>query len=302
MDLAAAHDAPMDLAAAHWSNFIYTHIARRWHALWCRWGPSGDLLSRFHAERIFTPSEDGCMMQVVYHYEDGRGTVSDGPACGPWQITQAAHSRADGLAHPSSPDSMTTLLLPGGPSAWCMKHSSIGQPCAVELFLHHGDDLRMSAGVIHNAEGNLQQLSLIREDARGPWPSAGWSSDTQATRVTALELSEALQAAGAPVASRGVGYAITANLQQEPFSAEWPSTRVAAAGSADVVLICAEKQVALVAPERRIEGVGFSSAAAWWPAAGAEAACLYTIEASWDSQGTLEGVRFLMFERPAVSY
>ena len=159
-------------AAAHWRNFIYTRVARRWHALWCRWSPSGELNTSFHAERVFTPVDDrgsGCDMQVIYHYADERGTVSEGPASGPWRITEAEQSRADGLQHPSSP-TMTTLLLPGGPSAWCMKKSLVGQPCAVELVLHHGEHLRLSAGIIHAADGALKQLSLIREDARGPWP------------------------------------------------------------------------------------------------------------------------------------
>ena len=61
-----------------------------------------------------------------------------------------------------------------------------GEPCAVELFLHHGDHLRMSAGIIHADTGDLKQLSLIREDARGPFPSAGWSSDETATPTTLM--------------------------------------------------------------------------------------------------------------------
>ena len=110
-------------------------------------------------------SDDGCDMRVVYHYDDSRGTVRDDAAkCGPWRIT-AKQSRADGIEHPSSAE-MTTLLLPGGPSAWCMKKSAEGKPCAAELFLHHGEHLRMSAGVVHAADGALQTLALIREDAR----------------------------------------------------------------------------------------------------------------------------------------
>ena len=105
---ASAHEIPMKEEAlstsamqdervrSHWSNFIYKHTARHWHALWCRWKPNGDLITEFHAERKFTPldDKDGCAMQVIYHYHDERGTVSTGPPCGPWEIT-TEQSQAD---------------------------------------------------------------------------------------------------------------------------------------------------------------------------------------------------------------
>ena len=143
-----------DLAAKHFANFIYRRVARHWHSRWVRWQPDGTLKQAFQAERIFEPTkteggEDAVTMRVIYHYGDERGTVSEGPQCGPWTITEAQHSRGDGMAHPSSPDSMTTLLLPGGPSAWCMKQSPEGAPCALEMFLHHTDLFRVSLSLIH---------------------------------------------------------------------------------------------------------------------------------------------------------
>ena len=104
---------------AHWRRFIYLKLARRWHALWCRWSPSGELRSVFDAERAFEPTGKGCSMQVVYHYRDERGTVAEGPQSGPWHLTEEACSTPHGMLHPASPE-MTTLLLPGGPSAWCI--------------------------------------------------------------------------------------------------------------------------------------------------------------------------------------
>ena len=147
------------LADAHWSNFLYRHTARHWHAKWIRYLPNGDIKEHFGAERIFHPlptsdGEEGCEMKVIYHYGDERGTVDTGPHAGPWNITRAEHSATDGLLHPSQKVMITLLPVSGGPSVWCAKESVVGQgPCAAELFLHHGDELRMSAGVVHGADG-----------------------------------------------------------------------------------------------------------------------------------------------------
>ena len=269
-----------NLAAAHWDRFIYRRLARTWHAIWCRWSPAGELRSKWHAERCFAPlpceqrdgSDDGCDMRVVYHYGDERGTVRDDAAkCGPWRIT-AKQSRADGIEHPSSAE-MTTLLLPGGPSAWCMKKSAEGKPCAAELFLHHGEHLRMSAGVVHAADGALQTLALIREDARAflnddsaDLSPPCWSPGTEATPITPAALAAALQEAG--VAGRkGEGDRLTATLVQEGLrDVTWASTRVGAAGDGDVVLLCGGGRVAIVAPATRPSGAAFGCGVAWWPA------------------------------------
>jgi hypothetical protein len=292
-----------NLAAQHFANFLYRRVARHWHSLWVRWHPDGSVKQRFHAERIFAPAadgSDGVQMRVVYHYGDERGTVSEGPTSGPWTITEAEHSRPDGLAHPSSPDSMATLMLPGGPSAWCMKQSPAGAPCAVEMFLHHADEFRASFGVIHAPDGALQQLSLIREDTRGPWPKDDWSGSDAASRVSAAELHEALVAAGAPVDADGTGSAITADLRQSAIeAARWPEFRAAQIDAdADVALLC--DRFVVVGPAMRTAGVAWSAAAAWWPEARAgETKRLYTIEVRWDAQGGLEGVRTAQFEAGA---
>lgn len=286
-----------DVATAHWNNFIYRQHARHWHALWCRWTPAGDLKQRFYAERIFTPIAQGASMRIVYHYDDERGTVVEGPTCGPWELTEELN-RSDGMAHPSSPDSMTTLLLPGGPSAWCMKACASGSPCAVEMFLHHEETRRVSVGVIHGADGMLQQLSLIRETTQGPWPHDDWSSSEVATRTNASELQELLKAAGMPTEpSAGTGFGITARLEQSTIAdVQWESTRVASIAPSDVALLCSNGTCVIVAPEKRVDGQAWCSAAAWWPkASDSEKLVLYTMEALWDAQGILEGIRCLSF-------
>ncbi|KAK3243670.1 hypothetical protein CYMTET_25897 [Cymbomonas tetramitiformis] len=264
------------LARAHWANFLYRHTARRWHALRCRWSPTGELRDAFHAERSFTPLDDesGCEMAVAYHYEDERGTLCQGPLCGPWRLTESEHSCPDGVSHPAS-TAMTTLLLP-------------------ELFLHHGKSLRMSAGVVHAPDGSLQQLSLIREDARGAWPSKDWSLSRVAALSSPAGLQVALKDAGAPTSTIGAGYAITAGLRQRPITATWAATRVGAAEEDDTVLLCAENRVAIVATARA-EGRPFCSGVAWWPA-DADAATLHTVQAAWDCSGALEEVRYVEFE------
>lgn len=285
------------LRASHYRHFMYRAVARHWHALWCRWLPDATLKEQFHAERIFVPAEtgEGTDMQVVYHYGDERG-MREGPQCGPWRITEAEHSTDDGLLHPSSKDTMTTLCLPpGGPAAWCAKVNTAGKPCAVELFIHHGEHLRMSAGVIHLPAGEVVQLSAIREDSRGP--SQSWSDSTDAIITDAAGLASVLHEAGAPIAGAGVGHAISGALHQRKISEVFATTRLAAADSAmDVVLLCPDS-IAIVAPRQRLDGQPFSSAAAWWPRDSADTppTRLYYIEAQWDAHGALDQVRHLVF-------
>ena len=97
--------------AAHWHNWIYRTERRHWHAFWCRWSPDLELTAQFKAERIFEPLEsgDGCRMQVIYHYADERGTVSEGPTSGPWTMTAEECATDAGIIHPSSKQ-MTCLL------------------------------------------------------------------------------------------------------------------------------------------------------------------------------------------------
>eukprot|EP00445_Apocalathium_hangoei_P084005 CAMPEP_0204208734 /NCGR_PEP_ID=MMETSP0361-20130328/72705_1 /ASSEMBLY_ACC=CAM_ASM_000343 /TAXON_ID=268821 /ORGANISM="Scrippsiella Hangoei, Strain SHTV-5" /LENGTH=68 /DNA_ID=CAMNT_0051172575 /DNA_START=72 /DNA_END=274 /DNA_ORIENTATION=+ len=60
MPLALGFSRSLSSAArSHWKNFIYRTEARHWHSLWCRWHPSGSLLQKFHAERIFEPLGGG---------------------------------------------------------------------------------------------------------------------------------------------------------------------------------------------------------------------------------------------------
>ena len=285
----------MSSGAAHWRNWIYLTERRHWHSFWCRWSPNGELATQFAAERIFEPAEGGCRMQVVYHYGDERGTVREGPTCGPWTMTADECATDAGIVHPSSKQ-MITLVVPGGPGAWCWPDAKAGQPCAVELFLHHGDSLRMSAGVTHSPDGALKQLALIREDARG-WPSPGFSEST-ASRVVegAGACLQALGLGPAPPAGGARGHSIAAaGLRQEALEGvEWASTLLGQAeAAAYCFLLCDEDRVAVVGRRQREAGVPFGSAALWRPEGGR---VLYCIEAWWEAAGPLREVRHLQWE------
>lgn len=290
------------MADEHWLNFPYAATARHWHALWARYLPDGTLTQTFHAERIFRPlrDEEGTEMHVIYHYTDERGTVASGPQSGPWRITKAGHNSFDGLRHPSQSAMVTLHPVPGGPSGWCAKTSLIGkEPCAAELFLHHGHHLRMSAGIVHGVDGSLKQLSLIREDDRGPWPSAGWSMSTEVKVTDGAEGLQELQVALANAGMEtpyGQGRIMSACLQQaELRDIPLSGTRLMRVDRSDALLLGPDS-VAIVAPRQRVTGAPFSCAAAWWPEVPGEAAAtLYLIEARWDGDGALESVSYLNF-------
>ena len=276
----------------HWQNFIYRTEARHWRSHWTRYLPTGEVRSHFLAERIFQPLEleDGCMQSNVYHFQDERGTISEGPQCGPWRMT-ASHATDAGVVHPSR-DQMTMLLLPGGPSAWCSRQAGNGGPVAVELALHHGACLRLCAGVIHGADGELQQLSLIKEDARA-WPSPDWTESTQA-RLGAGG-GDCLTAIGleGPPSTAARGHSIlVVGVQQEELTLGWADTMVARAEVEEHCFLLFDEPVALVAPRRLEAGKPFASTLLWRPS-GSDV--LYCVEASWGSNGALQEVRHLTF-------
>jgi len=287
--------AAENLTARHWDNFIYKSVPRHWHSLWCRWGPTGEILQNFKAERIFRPDENRtyAIQRNVYHYEDDRGTVCEGRLCGPWEIKEEYNCEF-GVVYPAF-ESMTTIFLPGGPFAWCVRESPFDSFFGTELCLHHGDDLRMSVGVIYNG-CTLKQLSLVREDARGPFPSSHWSCCTDAQIKTPKEFAKILAEAKAPLSSTGTGVSMSSKLVQESISMFWKETRAAKSNDEDVILICDE--TALICPKNRVEGEPITCAGLWWPEG-----VLYTIEANWDANGDFTGVRHVEFRlKPSAGF
>lgn len=292
-------------AASHWSNWIYSREPHHWHSLWCRWTPSGEAVHSCHAERIFEPTEDGNRQQNIYHFEDERGTVSEGRMCGPW-FMKAEMSTEVGVVHPFAP-AHTTLLLPGGPCVWANMAVS-SAPLRCELFLHGAppSHLRMSASVVYTAEGELSEVVLWREDDRGPWPSAGWSASRDASAAGPERLATLTERYHSATAD---GDAMSATLEPATLRAvPWADCRAARiSGDDDAVLLCAEGTVAIIAPKRIGEGTPFSISALWLdpegasPAgssdAGAGGAC--TVEAHWNEESQLQSVRHLRFAASA---
>ena len=87
-----------------------------------------------------------------------------------------------------------------------LKGVTEGKPCPTPESFYR---LR-SAGIIHGADGKLAQMALIREDANGPFPSTDWSCTDTATPTDSTSIGAALVLAGAPLFSRGAGFAIGA--------------------------------------------------------------------------------------------
>ena len=239
--------------------------------------------------------------------------MSEGRMCGPWFMTQEEMSTDVGVVHPFAP-THTTLLLPGGPCAWTNKTVESGAPLRCELFLHGAppSHLRMSASFTYSAEGELEAVVFFRDDDRGPWPSAGWSASPDARIVSPEELAAVLARSavlGSPGAS-GKGDALSATLEPESLQAvPFGVCRAASASDKDVILLCADDTVAIIAP-KRVPSAPFSICAVWVDGAGAPpagsanagagGAC--TIEAHWDggdeSAHKLESVRHLRFATP----
>ena len=101
-------------------------------------------------------------------------------------------------------------------SAWCMKLSPSGAPCAVEMFLHHEEHQRVSFGVIHAPDGKLQQLSLIREDTRERFilPTCGYAASPEPPRGSA-SLPVPMKAAATTDLQSAEGRTFKSRLSQE---------------------------------------------------------------------------------------
>ena len=181
----------------------------------------------------------------------------------------------------------------------------IGAPLRCELFLHGAppSHLRMSAAVAYSAEGELESCVLWREDDRGPWPSAGWSASRDARVVSSEKLAAVL---ARYESATGSGDAISTTLESESLQAvPFGACRAASASDEDVILLCADDTMAIIAP-KRVPSAPFSVCAVWADGtgnspvgsadAGAGGACM--IEARWDGASKLESVHHLRFAAP----
>lgn len=185
---AESSDTKLEVEApiqAHFAMWPYRTESVTWHSDWIRWQVSGEVKARFTATRDFkhTGGDSGEGHQHnTYHFSDDRGTVSEGPMCGPWSHGKV-HSTLEGYVHPARPY-MTTLLAPMHGNAWGMKRLSDGFN-GFELFLGDGGALRFSVGLMYGSQEDsslkgLQQISLIREDSRG-FNGGFWDHEKEAS-------------------------------------------------------------------------------------------------------------------------
>jgi len=269
------------------NNWMYDNKRKHWYSFWCRWNPKGDLLTRFYAERILVPDgKGGTIHRNVYHFTDGRGTIQDGPLCGPWLINEAC-SKEDGLIHPSR-DYLRMFMGPKGAAAWITPVLSLGGPVVTELFLHHDENLRMSVGMVWNEQGDLQSVALIREDARGPFPSAYWSESAAARVVSPEEMLRLI--VGKSSVAEGIGNVTLSNLFQDAvFGVNLFSTRIALAHKRrDLVMMMNADNVAVVAPKKKKSDL---SVAIVWRLKH----CIRTMEVQW-MDNVFTKIRILRFD------
>lgn len=248
-------------SSRHWKNWIYSSEAHHWHTLWCQWKPSGEPIQpATYMERIFAPTPTGSVQRNVYHFKDARGTVSDGYMCGPWYMHKDM-STDEGIVHPFSA-THTTLLLPGGSCAWTNKTIARGTPLRCESFIHRRSSphLRVSASVVYSENGELEGVMLFREDDRSPWPSAEWSADCNARLTSTQELSSILSPYN-DITGRSdeIDAELDTSTKQGLTFSDCRPSRVS---NDDVVLVCADKTIVIVAP-RKIPQSSFSVCCSW---------------------------------------
>lgn len=138
----------------------------------------------FTAFRDFQAKKDHTLQHNTYMYGDERGTVSEGPLCGPWEMNKHEGSSEHGMIHAARPY-MRTLMGPDRSAVWLMKDlpKAGTTPAGFELFLGDGEFLRLSVGLMYDPTGKLAQVSAIREDSRGFDQEGAWTSSDESLQV-----------------------------------------------------------------------------------------------------------------------
>jgi len=250
----------------HWELWPYCNTEKTWHSLWCRWDCNAKLIAKFKAERKFKQDgKGGCTQNNIYYFEDERGTVKEGPLCGPWHISEE-QSTPQGLMHPSR-EGVTILMTPKS-AVWASMNFEDDSATGFELFLHIGGDLRMSAGVIYNPGGSLRSVALIREDSQDSFPSAFWTDSLEAKFAHFVEVQMLMYP---ELLEKGVlasGYVTHSDLTQEVVkSIDIKNTCLGppskgSGGPEMRYLICAENSVIIAFPKQRCKE-SFCCAVAW---------------------------------------
>jgi len=162
-----------------WKLWPYFKESIKWHSDWTRWNANAvddndlSVQEHFKAYRHFTAHDDHYTMHHnTYFYEDQRGTVDEGPMCGPWKIDKLDPDAADpyGTIHAAA-GIMRTIMAPDRSGAWLMKELPHGDTrfptrSGFELIVGDGGHLRFSIGVMYDDAGQLTTVSAIREDSR----------------------------------------------------------------------------------------------------------------------------------------
>jgi len=189
---------------------------------------------------------------------------------------------------------MITWNLPGGDCSWASKQNSSDGMAACELFMHHDDHLRMSVGIVYGAlEGSSRDcktMALIREDARGPWPSQYWSASREALAIEHKDVQKFFQDRGVSLETKGSGDEVSAGLHRHKLeNVPVSQTRWARTGPEDAILLCSGRSVAIVAP--RTYNGAVTCSAVWWPSD----KLMLIVELEWDENESLKAFRRMSF-------
>jgi len=238
----------------HWTDWLHSVLNKRYHGHWCRFEATGDLISCFNAERIFTPDGlGGTVHRNVFHHENQ--TETDCSSCGPWTLTEEKCSLPDGVAHPAKYEVMRTLVVPDGSGAWLTPVNHKHEPMGAEMFLHHGLYLRMSIVARHESNGDLGTIAFIREDTRfhsSYSPSPDWTNCVDCSIWTPFELFQVL--AGTIEIGVGNGHAIYHDLKLKGiYDAHFSILMTEFANTDSMAMMFDDNAVALLLPKTRRE-------------------------------------------------
>jgi len=275
----------------HWTYWLRSVLEKQYYGHWCRYRGTGELITCFDAERVFVPYGDsGVIHRNIFHYDSG--TVRNCTSCGPWLLKEEECSLPDGVSHPARPDQMRTLVVPNGSGAWLTPTINDDEAFGAEMFLHHGDFLRMSIVAMHHPDGRIGNLSFIREDTRGhsiQIPSPDWTTCTELNCHMLTPAALFTQMLGSHIQVQlGEGDIIDSNLvRTQVFGVRLERILLDHLIHDDILMLLDDKSVALILPRGRRKTCRYSII---WRVG----STLRTITLSW-IDGKIHSVQVLRF-------
>ncbi|MDJ0660407.1 MAG: DUF3598 family protein [Crocosphaera sp.] len=153
----------MKLKEHNWKILTEQHLYD-WHGIWTRYSSTGEVQESFKSLRSFrsNPEKIEIFHTNRYFYDDGRTEEKK------WNYKQEEFSQVN---------NSISFFFEQGSMGWLAKALVTNSMFVMELLFKY-EHLRHSIIMMYDQQGNLLQISSIKEDSQG-FPSSHWSTEIE---------------------------------------------------------------------------------------------------------------------------